>query len=145
MQIKQQTHSGCIYIKTVTLLTMILIAFPHKRCVLNSNFVYFNANDKHWALTKSSIYTLKISRCGNFELNFFLQMGRVRWLESLVFLVSLTVICAQIDDFFDLRGPYCETNNACCNGRQDHCSVPILGKAWWFNWQGMWLKTYARW
>ncbi|XP_019881743.2 tubulointerstitial nephritis antigen-like [Aethina tumida] len=54
-------------------------------------------------------------------------MGRVRWLESLVFLVSLTVICAQIDDFFDLRGPYCETNNACCNGRQDHCSVPILG------------------
>ncbi|CAH0550807.1 unnamed protein product [Brassicogethes aeneus] len=53
-------------------------------------------------------------------------MWTVRW-SGLTLLISLTVIRAQIeDDFSDLPGPYCESRNTCCDGRQDECAVPIL-------------------
>ncbi|KAJ3649376.1 hypothetical protein Zmor_021124 [Zophobas morio] len=48
------------------------------------------------------------------------------WTRALVAVTLLTLASAALDDYFDLPGPYCR-DRGCCPGRQDDCSVPILG------------------
>lgn len=49
------------------------------------------------------------------------------WTSSVLFAAFFTLVTLQpIDDFADLRGPYCE-QIGCCTSRQDTCSKPIIG------------------
>lgn len=47
-------------------------------------------------------------------------------LSGLVFVLGSRVLAAHLDDYADLRGPYCEFRG-CCNGREDGCAAPIAG------------------
>lgn len=48
----------------------------------------------------------------------------------LIFIATLTGLSSAKPDYTGLEGPYCERQfpeRRCCPGRQDDCSVPILG------------------
>lgn len=55
-------------------------------------------------------------------------MALTNWTRGLVAITIIAVGSALMDDYFDLPGPYCR-QRGCCPGRQDDCSVPILGKS----------------
>jgi hypothetical protein len=67
-------------------------------------------------LIRTEISRLGLSNAGSWGL--LLSLGAV------------LLVCHARTDFTGLTGPYCATRyreRVCCTGRQDDCSVPILG------------------
>lgn len=62
---------------------------------------------------------------------FYFQMAPHSFATTCLLTASVifSVTCLPVDDFPDLRGPYCRTKDLCCVSREDSCSVPILGKS----------------